>query len=66
LRHPLRVPPSLSLSAQQGVSSYRLKSFALTLTFADGDVRRRTMFAASSTEPIQMISVEGEIYAKQR
>ena len=44
--------------------TYRLQGFALTLTFADGDVRRRTIFAASATEPVGMISVEGEVMSR--
>ena len=44
--------------------SYRLQGFALTLHFADGDVRQRTLFAASAGEPVTMISVEGDVYAR--
>jgi hypothetical protein len=46
--------------------TYRAQGFTLTLTFADGGVRHRTMFAASATEPAGMISVEGEVYARQQ
>jgi len=46
--------------------TYRLQGFALSLTFADGEVRRRTIFAASATEPVGMISVEGEVYSRQQ
>jgi len=44
--------------------TYRLQGFALILTFADGEVRRRTIFAASATEPVGMISVEGEVMSR--
>ena len=45
--------------------TYRAQGFALSLTFSDGDVRRRTLFAASAGEPVGMISVEGEVYARK-
>jgi hypothetical protein len=45
--------------------TYRLEGWTLTLTFADGDVRRRTLFAASAGEPVGMISIEGEVYARK-
>jgi hypothetical protein len=45
--------------------TYRLQGLSLILTFADGDVRRRTIFAASAGEPVGMISVEGEVYARK-
>lgn len=44
---------------------YRLQGLTLTLTFADGTVSRRTLFAAGKTEPIGLISVEGEIYKRK-
>jgi hypothetical protein len=37
----------------------------LILTFADGDVRRRTLLAASAGEPVGMISVESDVYARK-
>lgn len=43
---------------------YQLQGFALTLTFADGDTRRRTLFVASAGEPVGLISVEGEVYTR--
>jgi hypothetical protein len=45
--------------------TYRLQGLSLILTFADGDVRRRTIFAASAGDPVGMISVEGEVYARK-
>jgi hypothetical protein len=45
--------------------TYRVQGLALILTFADGDMRRRTLFAASAGEPVGMISVEGEVYARK-
>jgi hypothetical protein len=44
--------------------TYQLRGFALTLTFADGDTRRRTLFVASAGEPVGLISVEGEVYSR--
>lgn len=44
---------------------YSLQGLTLTLTFADGTVSRRTLFAAGKTEPIGLISVEGEIYKRR-
>jgi hypothetical protein len=52
-------------TGQRGLpGAYQLQGFALTLTFADGDVRRRTLFAASAGEPVGTISVEGEVYTR--
>lgn len=45
--------------------TYKLQGFALTLAFADGDVRRRTLFGASAREPVELISVEGELYTRK-
>jgi hypothetical protein len=45
--------------------TYQLQGFALTLTFADGDTRRRTLFVASAGEPVRLISVEGEVYTRK-
>jgi hypothetical protein len=45
--------------------TYQLQGFALTLTFADGDTRRRTLFVASAGEPVGLISVEGVVYARK-
>jgi hypothetical protein len=55
---------SFGTSSDALTGSYRLQGFALTLHFADGDVRQRTLFAASAGEPVTMISVEGDIYAR--
>lgn len=44
--------------------TYQVQGFALTLTFADGDTRRRTLFVASPGEPVGLISVEGEVYTR--
>ncbi|HJQ57737.1 MAG TPA: hypothetical protein VJ890_12560 [Vineibacter sp.] len=44
--------------------AYRVHDWTLTLTFADGDVRQRTLFAASASEPAGMISVESEVYSR--
>lgn len=48
-----------------GNGTYRVQDFALTLDFADGTVRQRTLFAASAREPAEMISVEGEVYSRR-
>jgi hypothetical protein len=52
-------------SARALPGTYQLKGLTLTLSFADGDVRRRTLFAASAGEPVGMISVESEVYARK-
>jgi hypothetical protein len=44
--------------------TYLIQGFALTLTFDDGDMRPRTLFSASPSEPIGMISVDREAYAR--
>jgi hypothetical protein len=44
--------------------TYQVQGLALILTFADGDTRRRTLFAAGAGDPIGMISVEGEVYTR--
>lgn len=43
--------------------TYDVQGFALTLSFADGDVRRRALFAASAAQPDGLISVDSEVYA---
>lgn len=45
--------------------TYHVQGLALTLNFADGDVRRRTLFALSAGTPVGMISVESEVYARK-
>jgi len=57
---------SFSFGVGQGglIGKYELEQFALTLTFADGHVRRRTIFAANHNEPVGMISIEGEVYVR--
>lgn len=44
--------------------TYRVQGFTLTLTFDDGDMRHRILFGASASEPIGMISVDREAYAR--
>ena len=44
--------------------TYRIQGFSLTLTFDDGDMRHRTLFGASPSEPNGMISVDREAYAR--
>jgi hypothetical protein len=46
--------------------TYRVQGLTLTLNFADGDMRRRTLFALSAGEPVGMISVESEVYARNK
>jgi hypothetical protein len=55
---------SFGTSSGALTGSYRLQGFALTLHFADCEVRQRTLFAASAGEPVTMISVEGDVYAR--
>jgi len=55
---------SFGTSDRAFTGSYSLQGFALTLQFADGDVRQRTIFAASAGVPATMISVDGDVYAR--
>lgn len=45
--------------------TWRLDGLTLTLTFADGDVRGRTIFGASSGVPEGLISVDGTVFARR-
>jgi hypothetical protein len=45
--------------------TYRIQGLTLTLTFDDGDTKHRTLFGASAGEPIGMISVDREAYARK-
>lgn len=45
--------------------TYRIQGLTLILTFDDGDMRHRTLFGASAGEPIGMISVDREAYARK-
>jgi hypothetical protein len=56
---------SFGTSARALPGTYKVQGLSLTLNFADGDVRRRTLFAASAGEPVGMISVESEVYARK-
>lgn len=44
--------------------TYRVQGLTLTLTFDDGDMRHRTLYGASAGEPVGMISVDREAYAR--
>ena len=44
--------------------TYRVDGLTLILTFDDGDVRHRTLYGASPAEPVGMISVDREAYAR--
>jgi hypothetical protein len=44
--------------------TYRVQGLTLILTFDDGDMRHRTLYGASAGEPIGMISVDREAYAR--
>ena len=44
--------------------AYRVQGLTLTLTFDDGDMRHRTLYGASTGEPVGMISVDREAYAR--
>ena len=46
--------------------TYGVQGLTLTLNFSDGDVRRRTLFAASATDPAGMISVDAEVYSRNQ
>jgi Family of unknown function (DUF5640) len=59
---------SFGTSQRAQAGTYRVQGLTLTLNFADGDVRRRTLFAASTAAVMAasgMISVEGETYARK-
>jgi hypothetical protein len=56
---------SFGTSARALPGTYQVQGLTLTLKFADGDERRRTLFAASAGEPVGMISVESEVYARK-
>ncbi len=44
---------------------YRVEGLTLTLRFDDGDERRRTLFAAGTSEPTGLIGVDGDVYARR-
>ncbi len=44
---------------------YSIKGMALTLVFADGTQQRRTLFGAGSSEPVGLMSVDGDVYRRQ-
>lgn len=44
---------------------YSINGMVLTLAFADGTQQRRTLFAAGTSEPIGLISVDGDVYRRQ-
>ena len=53
-------------TGQGGVGGrYSVKGLTLSLAFADGSQKRRTLFAAGSSEPIGLISIEGDVYRRQ-
>ncbi|MGC4097270.1 MAG: DUF5640 domain-containing protein [Nitrospira sp.] len=45
--------------------TYHIEGLRLILTFDDGDMRHRTLFRATVGEPIGMISIDGEAYARK-
>jgi hypothetical protein len=52
--------------AQGGVKGrYRVEGLTLILAFQDGTEQRRTLFAASSGEPVGRISVEADVYTRK-
>jgi hypothetical protein len=53
-------------AGQRGAGGrYSLKGLTLTLDFADGTKKRRTLFAAGSGDPVGLIAVEGDVYRRQ-
>ncbi len=44
---------------------YTVQGLTLTLAFSDGTQQRRTLFAASSSDPLGLICVEGDAYRRQ-
>jgi hypothetical protein len=57
---------SFGMPGRAGVGGrYSLQGLTLTLAFSDGTQRRRTVFGASASDPIGLISVEGDAYRRQ-
>lgn len=44
---------------------YSVRGLTLSLAFADGSERRRTLFAAGTSEPIGLLAVDGDVYRRQ-
>jgi hypothetical protein len=44
---------------------YRVEGLTLILRFDDGDERRRTLVAAGSSEPVGLIGVDNDVYARR-
>ena len=44
---------------------YRVEGLTLALRFDDGDERRRTLFAAGTSEPVGLIGVDGDVYVRR-
>jgi len=44
---------------------YSLEGLTLTLDYADGKRWGRTVFATSTSEPIGLIGIDGEVYRRQ-
>ena len=44
---------------------FKLQGLTLILNFADGSESRRTLFAAGTSQPVGLISVEGEAYKRK-
>ncbi|MGH2373202.1 MAG: hypothetical protein ACRDIC_06935 [bacterium] len=57
---------SFGVGSDPGLTgTYGVQGFTLTLAFADGDIKRRTLFAASAATPAGMISVDARVYARR-
>ena len=44
---------------------YRVQGITLVLNFTDGSETRRTLFAASASAPVGLISVDGDVYSRR-
>lgn len=48
-----------------GGGRYSVRGLTLSLAFADGSQKRRTLFAAGTSEPIGLIAVDGDVFRRQ-
>jgi hypothetical protein len=44
---------------------YRVQGMTLVLNFADGTESRRTLFATGASDPVGLISVDGDVYSRR-
>jgi hypothetical protein len=56
---------SFGTSSSALPGTHQVQGLTLTLKFANGDVRRRTLFALSAGTPVGLISVDSDVYARK-